>query len=258
LNQILENHRHWVKCDCDGWENMRANLYEANMSGASLCGYDLRGVNLHGANLHRADLHKANLYGADLIGANLCMADLREANLHGAVLHGANLHEANLYGADLREANLYGANLYGVNLSEADLSGADLYKANLCGADLRRVKNISHISLSCPSDGAFTAWKKAECENGDIIVKLEIPEDAKRSSATGIKCRCDKAKVLGFYDMDGNAVSIDMEVWSEYDKKFKYRIGEIVSVENFDTDRFNECAPGIHFFIDREEAIKYM
>lgn len=257
LNQILENHRHWVKCDCDGWENMRANLHEANLNGASLCGYDLRGANLHGANLYIADLHKANLYGADLIGANLCMADLHEANLHGAVLHGANLHGAILYGADLHEANLYGANLYGVKLREADLHGANLHKANLCGVDLREAKNTPHIPLSCPSDVAFTAWKKAECENGDIIVKLEIPEDAKRSSATGIKCRCDKAKVLGFYDMDGNAVSSDMEVWSKYDKKFKYRIGEIVSVSDFDDNRFNECAPGIHFFVDRQSAIDY-
>ena len=183
LNQILENHKHWINRDCDGWKNMRAVL----------C---------------RADLRRADLYGANLCGANL----------YGAILYGANL-----------------------------------YEANICGA-----KNVPHIPLSCPSDGTFIGWKKAKCENGDIIVKLEIPEDAKRSSATGYKCRCDKAKVLGFYDMDRKAVSSDMEVWSRYDKEFKYRIGEIVAVSNFDDERYHECAPGIHFFIDREEAIKYM
>jgi hypothetical protein len=28
-------------------------------------------------------------------------------------------------------------------------------------------------------------------------------------------------------------------------------------VENFNEDRWNECAAGIHFFITREEAIDY-
>lgn len=26
LGEILENHKHWLNEDCDGWGNMRANL----------------------------------------------------------------------------------------------------------------------------------------------------------------------------------------------------------------------------------------
>ena len=74
LEEILERHRHWWYEDCDGWRNMRADLYGANLSGA-----DLRGANLRGANLRGA-----NLYGANLRGANL-----RRANLSGADLSGA-------------------------------------------------------------------------------------------------------------------------------------------------------------------------
>ena len=44
---------------------------------------------------------------------------------------------------------------------------------------------------------------------------------------------------------------------SDYDSTFVYEVGKIVSVDNFDDDRWNECAPGIHFFINREEAVKY-
>lgn len=233
LNQILENHRHWINRDCDGWKNMRADLRGANISGAIMSG--------------------AILIGADMRGADMC----------GTVLIKAKLHEAEMCGAIMREADMSGANMYGANLRGADMRGANLRGADMRGtiiqgADLRGAKSVPHIPLSCPSDGAFVGWKKAKCKRGDIIVKLEIPEDAKRSSATGTKCRCDKAKVLGFYDMDRKAVSSDMDVRSKYDKEFKYRIGEIVSVINFDDDRYNECAPGIHFFIDREEAIKYM
>lgn len=44
---------------------------------------------------------------------------------------------------------------------------------------------------------------------------------------------------------------------SDYDSGFVYRIGETVEVANFDTDRKNECAPGIHFFITRQEAVDW-
>ena len=38
LKKIIENHLHWIKEDCDGWENMRANLEGANLEGANLKG----------------------------------------------------------------------------------------------------------------------------------------------------------------------------------------------------------------------------
>ena len=88
LKKIIENHQHWIKEDCDGWENMCANLEGANLEGADLYGADLGGVNLYGANLYEADLYGANLGGANLEGANL-----EGANLEGANLGGANLEE---------------------------------------------------------------------------------------------------------------------------------------------------------------------
>ena len=36
LKKILENHQHWLKEDCDGWEYMRANLECANLECANL------------------------------------------------------------------------------------------------------------------------------------------------------------------------------------------------------------------------------
>ena len=100
LDKIVEQHQHWLREDCEGWEGMRANLH----------GADLTRANLTGANLTRANLTRANLHGADLTGANLTGADL----------HGANLTRANLTGANLTGANLTGADLHGANLTEAD------------------------------------------------------------------------------------------------------------------------------------------
>ena len=182
LKKILENHKHWIEEDVEGWQDMKADL----------CG--------------------ANLYGANLCGANLC--------------------DANLY-----DANLYDANLRG---------------ANLRGADLRGAKNVPAFPYSCPDFGMFIGWKKASGK----IVCLEIPEDAKRLSATGRKCRCDKAKVLNITELDGSRCELT-EVVSDYDRSFAYKVGETVSVDNFDEDRWNECSTGIHFFINRIEAVQY-
>ena len=185
--------------------------------------------------------------------ADLRRADLCRADLYGANLYGADLRRANLRGADLRGANLYGADLYGANLSGADLYGANLYGADLYRADLYGAKNIPFIPYACPDFGMFIGFKKAR---DNLIVVLEIPDDAKRLSATGRKCRCDKARVLEIQNLDGTK-SDKTEAVSQHDKDFIYRVGEIVSVPDFCEDRWNECSKGIHFFINRQEAVDY-
>ena len=158
---------------------------------------------------------------------------------------------ADLYGADLYDADLCGADLCG-----ADLRGADLRGANLCGAK-NTDKTVwdaytAFYPLQCPETGSFIGYKKA----ADKIVMLEICADAKRSSATSRKCRCSKAKVLSITHLDGSDSGLT-EVRSDYSKEFVYRVGEIAEVPDFDDDRWNECATGIHFFITRDEAVKY-
>ena len=172
--------------------------------------------------------------------ANLCGADLRNANLRNA-----NLCDADLCGADLRNADLRNANLRNANLRNADLRGAentDSVTWNIYTA---------FYPLQCPERGAYTAFKKAH----GLIVELEIPADAMRSSATSRKCRASKARVISITDVSGNPAGDS--VASDYDSNFVYRVGEMVEVPDFDTDRWNECAPGIHHFITRAEALRY-
>lgn len=277
LNIILENHKHWLNKDCDDWEYMKANL-----SGANLRGVDLRDLNLSGADLSYADiryaklngidLHNAHLRGVNLYGANLHGADLHGATLYDADLHNANFYCANLICADIRCANLYCASLYGANLHSADLRCANLYGANLRDANLDNTKirdanfnnaeisaahNIPYISMICPEEGAFIGWKKARIGYKSVIIKLSIPASAKRSSATSRKCRCNKAKVLEIYNLDGT-VTEERKCYSCYDNDFIYEVGKMVKVNDFDDDRWNECSHGIHFFINRQEAINYL
>ena len=54
LKTIIENHKHWLKGDCDGWEDMKADLREADVSMADVSMADLRKADLRGANLSGA------------------------------------------------------------------------------------------------------------------------------------------------------------------------------------------------------------
>ena len=167
LDKIIEQHQHWLKEDCEGWEDMRA---------------DLRGADLRGANLSWA-----NLSGADLSGA-----DLRVANLSGANLSGADLNGAILYMADLSGANLSGASLY-----MADLSGANLYRADLSWADLSRAEKFR---LGKVLDEPLTGYKKTK---EGVVITAEIPAGAIVFCINGSKCRTNRAKIT---DMAGHDV----------------------------------------------------
>ena len=170
-----------------------------------------------------------------------------------AVKNDTDLYDADLRGADLRGADLSYAYLRDADLRDAYLCDADLYDAYLRGADLRGAKQIPYIPLACPSDGAFIGWKKV----GRYLVKLEIPEDAKRSSATTNKCRCDKAKVLDIICISDNSPIDLQEITSFNYHKTIYKVGEMVYPDSFDEERWNECSHGIHFFINKQDAINY-
>ena len=253
LKNILDLHEKWINGEPDGKKaDLRwADLRLADLSRTDLHGADLTGANLRAANLRWADLSEACLCDAELCGANLYMTNLIKANLNGtdlrfARIYGTDLNYACLSFADLSRANLHRANLIGADLRCANLHDTNLYMANLIDA-----KNID-FPISCPEKGSFIGFKKA---NG-LIIELEIPSDALRSSATTRKCRCSKAKVISITNLDGSPSGVT-SIPSSWDGNFVYSIGDIVEVADFDTNRWNECAPGIHFFITRQEAVNY-
>ena len=145
-----------------------------------------------------------------------------------AYLHGANLQRANLQRANLKRANLQGAYLQGANLQGA--TGSEL-----------AIAIASHLP-----EGDLIAWKK--CKD-DVIVKLRIPEAAKRSHGSERKCRAEYVTVLDVVGSD--------EGVSHYDASVVYRKGETIRADGWDENRWNTCGHGIHFFITRKEAEAY-
>lgn len=251
LQDIIESHKKWL----NGYGGERANL-----CGADLSDTDLRNVNLHHALLIHADLCNANLSGIDLCGVDLSDARLCNADLSCAIINAANLSYADLSGANLCYTNLCNTDLHNANISDANLcganlSGANLSRANLRGTDLSKLiydEDTAFYALQCPETGSFIGYKKAH----GYIVELEILADAKRSSATSRKCRCSAAKVLSITTISGKSTKVK-EIASNRDSNFVYRVGEIVRVDCFDENRWNECSTGIHFFITRSEAERY-
>jgi hypothetical protein len=247
------------KKDLSGAYLSGANLSRANLSGAYLSGANLSGANLSranlsgaylsGANLSGAYLSRANLSGAYLSGAYLSRANLSGAYLSGANLSGAYLSRANLSGAYLSGAYLSRANLSGAYLSGANLSGAYLSGADLSGAYLKEAKDadLAIAMTRILPEGDLIGWKKCE---SDVIVKLRIPAEAKRSHAFGRKCRAEYADVL---EVVGGEVGISM-----HDGKTKYEVGQRVTPDKFDENWVEECSSGIHFFITKEEALAYV
>ena len=202
------------------------------------------------------DLYKKWLNGdtdgkrADLQDADLQDMDLRGADLWGADAQNASFVGADLQNADLGKADLRGADFFYANLQNVELRGADLRDARLQGA--KNVPDLPWTSI-VPECGSFIGWKKV----GAHIIKLKILDDAKRSNATGRKCRCSAAEVLEIQNTDGTESGID-RVYNNNYCGANYVVGEIITPDSFDDDRWDECSNGIHFFITRQEAVDYV
>ena len=227
---------------------------------------DIKEVIINGVNLeeildkhekwvkHKEGGERADLSGVDLSYVDLSCADLTRANLSHTNLRSADLSYASLNEADLSSTNLCEANLKGADLSHADLNYANLMGANLKQVNLDNVRYnecTSFFALQCPEEGSFIGYKKARGR----IVKLLITEDAERSNTTTRKCRCSKAKVLSITNKE-NTKEYD-KVRSDFNYSFIYKVGEIVEVKDFDENRWEECSTGIHFFLTRDEAVRY-
>lgn len=238
LDEIIDEHQSWTR----GLRGRRANLSDC----------DISGLYMNYANLADGIFINADMSSVDLTGTNLSHAEMSGAILRRADLTFTNLSSTNLSRADLSEAILHGTFFYRSVLSFCKFKdNIGLQNAFFKNVDLSKIcSNDFSLPMACPDTGAFIGWKKCRDKCGDpVIVKLLIPEDAKRSSATGRKCRCNKAIVL---DIEGADVA-----YSRYDISFVYKIGETIQVDNFEGNRFIECAPGIHFFINKQETIEY-
>lgn len=268
------------KADLRGANFSEANCYgeedvifeDADLRGACFNGASFEGVNFSGADLSGAEA------GDWAPGACFNRANFRAAKLKGACFYdcefqGADFSYADLTGADLKYSDFKEALLRDTVLDEADVSGSNFEFARLNGCDdddwgifthrihrgLKGFESAENpvnfcIPMSCPSHGSFIGWYGTVVTLGNKdrifgILKLEIPEDAKRSSAEDEKCRCDRAKLLRIQDVFGHDLGVSEATISNGSEEYTFVLGEITEAKNFEENRFEDGA-GIPFYID--------
>jgi len=249
-------------CDCSNLVFCNLALNEANFSSANLKDALFDMVYMYDVNFDGADLHKVLFRCSMIEFCSFRRAFLVGTEFLGTIVHGCDFEDSCLVCATFR--------------STAEVSGCTFLNANMDGVYVRDVRFSANEAItadkdikktsSCPDTGSFIGWKKAvicpkdECTDY-VIIKLEIPEEAKRSSAFGRKCRASEARVLGIWQIKNNEPDFEHPVDVAYSlnvPEFKYVTGQTVTpTVPYDDNPYNECASGIHFFITMQEAIDY-
>lgn len=231
-----------------------------------------------------------NAYFEDIILKNVCLkyitfrnckfknCMISDSNLTGTEFSNVSFEHVVFTGDDMRLVDYFDSRLKSVKMNKCVMFESDfvetsfedvtIYKSNLDDSNVRN-SNFNNIRLignsgsllNCPEEGSFIGFKGLCGKNRRnlLICKLEIPMDAKRSSAFGRKCRCSKAKVLEILAMDDEYnFTIPVEKgFSLHELGFEYKVGEMIYPDSFDDDRWVECSNGIHFFMTKQEAIDY-
>lgn len=263
LKVILKNHIHYLRKDCDNWQDLYAKLSGVDLSGKDLSYAVLCSIDLDNSILDHTNLTSANLCRSRLNNTRITNANLRHANLSYTNIAYVDLYSSDICYATFEHAYAVGANFVNTKAISTNFEFTDLRFANLFnmqrgmhtmfnGANLKDVSYPPRISLACPDTGSFIGWKKAS----NKIIKLLIPEDAIRLSNTQLQCRCNKAIVIGIEEFSGINADVN-EVPSDFDVNFIYKIGREVVVKDFCKDWQTRYAPGIHFFINRQDAVEW-
>ena len=119
--------------------------------------------------------------------------------------------------------------------------------------------HVPYIPMTCPAEGDIIGWKvcHGQVYSTPCLVKLRIPDGVRRTSGFGSrKCRCERALVLDILYIDGTPAK-ETTVFSHFDKTFSYTKGQWVHADYYSNDRRFVCSRGIHFFMERQEAINY-
>lgn len=290
LDAIITKHELALEGDLKG---QLARFIEMDLSGLDFSGRDLsyavfKNVRLERASFARAKFIKSQFYNVNIINTECRKVSFKESNFYCTAFFNSTCSESDFTLARFYECEFKStyyiktifdyARFSYANIKNCDLSQASFIRTSFCStwsfehnkcygsnftsADFHNnIINITSnfydelttgFALACPEEGSFIGYKKAQ----GYVIKLLILEDALRSSATSRKCRCSKAKVLGIYNQK-RVLSKRKNIASNFDSNFVYSVGKIVQVSNFDTNRWNECSTGIHFFLTFDEAVKY-
>jgi hypothetical protein len=273
LNDVVKAHklhldRNIADRNCPEYEGVEPSLADFSsmrIEDTKFCGKDLGFADFSDSifincNFSGARMYYANMKHCHFYKCKFCGTDLHGSYMQHTVFDMCMFNSANLCYADANSSRFYRCNFKKASINDS---------TDFTNADMDMPKNMPYIPMVCPEEGEFIGWKKcyyaveSTIYGSDnikgCIVKLKIPAHALRSSSLGRKCRASEAIVLAIQDLHGKDLGVGVEAFSEYDMRFKYHVGETVKPRrpSFDPDRWRECSAGIHFFINRREAVRY-
>lgn len=272
IDDILNKHQDWIDRKDTGERADFSNCYlkNVNFNYANLEGAIFNGAFLHNATFEEGALIDTSFDGAYLQGAKFFKTEVSDASFENAILRNADMRyaympdcyftNADLNGADLSGADFSGscfncASLDNVTFCHTNLAGIEIEDCTFNNADDQNNELDVAIPMACPRTGDFIGWKAVRQDDHDFIVKLQIPIDAKRSSAFSNKCRAQFVKTLDIICLDAD-ICTDSVV-NKAIKDTIYRKGELTFPDSWDECRWNECSNGIHFFMTIDEACAY-
>lgn len=215
---------------------------------------------------HKKWLQSQGEFGAPLhiLDEEFCF-DIDHANFHFAQFENCWFRCCNFTDCDFTMAHFNNCRFVECRFS-GDFRNANFYRTNLNGLDLsfaqnlewaRFKKNCAYNNIQCPDEGSFIGWAIAYYFGELVLVKLEIPEDALRSSATNRLCRANKAKVLAICMPNGAELTTKEIKAAQMNPLITFTIGETVEIKNFNENRWRTDTPCIEFFITKQDAIDY-
>lgn len=231
--------------------------------GADLSGADLTALHACDSKFINCDFYDAKLNGSILSRSVFMNCSFIRTEIIDADLENSTFNSCTFASCIFDDSNMFRVHVISTPIVSCSFKDVKYFKD--CYFDIgiadKQGKASQYYPLACPSDGAFIGWKKIFLDNNkQILIKLKIPEDAKRTSAgdSSRKCRCDKAKVLEITDIEtGEHLHKVTDERTSTREKLDYIVGETVCPNSFDENRWDLCARGIHFFINKQDVIDY-
>lgn len=243
----------------NGVRFVRCNMRDAVFDGASMLRAEMEDCVLDGAKFAKAGLVSSVISGCSAVGADFSHAvmpcsSVLSTKFRSSVFHKANACSAVMQWNDFSRSDMSGACMsYSLldtcTFDMSDMSGFKAWHSTVDDCEFDAVRGL-RLPVVCPEGYVTDAWKRC----GDYIVHLRIPEDARVISVFGPQCRCDKAEVVDIELPQGGSAGVKA-VSSGYRDDFVYRVGEAVSVDDFDENRWSDCTSGIHFYMSRMTAV---
>lgn len=238
----------------------------AKIEDSFFIGTDFRNCDLSGAKFYNVSFKDSCIYRiiTDVTGFVNC--DFTNAYMNEFTFDTCVFEQCNFTRCNMESITFKDCTFIGCDFKDADLP--PFFKP----LQMSNCKNVPYMPMACPEEGEFVGYKIASDDritsyytfiihpyenlaSANVLVTLKIPADAKRSSAGGRKCRCNKAEVI---EIEHVTTHENLSVaYSKHDTRFEYHIGEEISEPNFNENRWGECSEGIHFFVNRKEALQY-